>query len=179
LCNVRTASIETQFIIVQTHTHCYQWETEEILKKHYFSYFPKDPYETLRVGLDWLISTAQRYTPNTDEAGRNYDYSYVAVETIQYLMEIKRTLKPLDWISWFDNPNRLWGVQGVWIKIITDKTLPTDGENRSVLVIHPSEQFISFVEAIPNISDIFVVALDQRSVQDWIKRNDAKWYGLG
>lgn len=60
------------------------------------------------------------------------------------------------------------------IELVTKFSIPDDGLNRPMLVFHPTMDFLSMVERIPNIQKILVIPYLAAEVDNWAKKNFAK-----
>jgi hypothetical protein len=60
------------------------------------------------------------------------------------------------------------------IELVTKFSIPEDGLDRPMLVFHPTVDFLSALERIPNVQKILVIPFLAEEVDDWAKRNFAK-----
>jgi hypothetical protein len=67
-------------------------------------------------------------------------------------------------------------ISGVVIKLVTSETIPADGENKPLLALSPSREFLDRLDMIPNISKMMVAPHGADEVDEWAKRNNAKYY---
>lgn len=138
------------------------------LKKQYYFYYDSNPYERLRMGLGWLYSTAHRFVDNPDLV-------FIAVNSMEEFLTIPRILREYDWLRWLDNPERLWPIERIWTQLVTPDRIPVDGQNRPLLVIHPTRKYLWTLDKFRNISQELVIPLDEESVTDWIRHHKAQW----
>ncbi len=61
-----------------------------------------------------------------------------------------------------------------FIELVTKFSIPNEGLNRPLLVFHPTTEFLSMIEQIPNIQKILVIPFLAGEVDNWAKRNFAK-----
>jgi hypothetical protein len=60
------------------------------------------------------------------------------------------------------------------IELVTRFSIPDDGMNRPMLVIHPTVDLLSALEQVPNIQKILVVPFLAEEVDNWAKKSFAK-----
>ncbi|AFU60224.1 hypothetical protein Ngar_c33090 [Candidatus Nitrososphaera gargensis Ga9.2] len=60
------------------------------------------------------------------------------------------------------------------IELVTRFSVPEDGRGRPMLVFHPTGDFLSALERVPNIQKILVIPFLAQEVDNWAKRNFAK-----
>jgi hypothetical protein len=67
-------------------------------------------------------------------------------------------------------------ISGVVIKLVISENIPTDGEDKPLLAISPSKEFLDRLDTIPNITKMMVAPHGTDEVDEWAKRNNAKYY---
>jgi hypothetical protein len=118
----------------------------------------------IRKGVFWL-------SENSRPSG-----GWLAVDAIKVLENISEheglsLLKEV-----LTNEDHIAKISGAVIKLVTSKTIPTDGEGKPLLAVSPSKRFLDRLDMIPNITKMMVSPHGADEVDEWAKRNNAKYY---
>lgn len=60
------------------------------------------------------------------------------------------------------------------IDLVTKFSIPADGLNRPMLVFHPTIDYLSALEKVPNLDKILIIPFLAEEVDSWAKKNFAK-----
>jgi hypothetical protein len=134
--------------------------------ENYFVGLEKPDPLLFQQGVEWLVDNATRkgggnsgwVAVNQRESIRNIaKYPGFGRFAIFYKRGVTRTI-----------------LSDCLIDLVTKFSIPYDGLNRPMVVFHPTTDFLSALEQVPNIQKILVIPFLAEEVDNWAKKNFAK-----
>jgi hypothetical protein len=132
--------------------------------ENYFLGLEKPDPILFQQGLEWLI----------ENASKNGSSGWVAVNQRESIRNIAK-YQGLGRFAIFQKR----GVTRIMlsdciIELVTKSLIPRDGFYRPILIFHPTTDFLSELETVPNIQKMLVIPFLAEEVDNWAKKNFAK-----
>lgn len=132
--------------------------------ENYFVGLEKSDPLLFQQGLEWLVVNATRNGGNgwvavnqRESIGNIAKYPGFGRFAIFHKRGVTRTM-----------------ISDCVIELVTKFSIPDDGLNRPMLIFHPTIDFLSALERVPNIQKILVIPFLAVEVDNWAKKNFAK-----
>lgn len=119
-----------------------------------------DKSNDFEIGISWLLN-------NSKIIG-----GYLAVNTIDDIY-LYSQYPGMSALVTLDNYRYQSTLNYVKIDLVTILKIPSNGFNRPLLAINPTEIYLEKLSTVPNISKILVVPWNKNEILEWIYSNDA------
>ncbi len=133
--------------------------------ENYFVGLEKPDPVLFQQGLEWLVDNARKNSNGS---------AWVAVNQRESVRNIAKHPGFGRFAIFYKRGVTRTMLSDCIVELITKFSVPADGLNRSMVVFHPTTEYLLALERVPNIEKIHVVPFLAEEVDNWAKRNFAK-----